>query len=55
MTCSSWPGKEDDISSFAQMELPSAREGIPTVFSRMFSRFRERRAGGRAGSGPDAS
>ena len=33
-------GKEQDISDFAQMELPAAREGIPGVFNRLFSRFR---------------
>jgi trk system potassium uptake protein TrkA len=33
-------GKEQDISDFAQMELPAAREGMPQVFSRLFSRFR---------------
>jgi trk system potassium uptake protein len=36
-------GKDDDISEFAQMELPAAREGMPNVFSRMFSRFREKK------------
>ena len=33
-------GKEDDITDFAQTELPAAREGIPGVFSRLFSRIR---------------
>lgn len=33
-------GKEDDITDFAQAELPAVREGIPGVFSRLFSRFR---------------
>jgi trk system potassium uptake protein TrkA len=33
-------GKEQDISDFAQMELPAPRGGIPGVFSRLFSRFR---------------
>jgi trk system potassium uptake protein TrkA len=33
-------GKEDDITEFAQTELPAVREGIPGVFNRLFSRFR---------------
>ncbi|MCX7039685.1 MAG: TrkA family potassium uptake protein, partial [Spirochaetes bacterium] len=33
-------GKEDDITDFAQTELPAVREGIPGVFSRLFSRIR---------------
>jgi trk system potassium uptake protein TrkA len=33
-------GKEDDITDFAQTELPAVREGIPGVFNRLFSRFR---------------
>lgn len=33
-------GKEEDITDFAQTELPAVREGIPGVFSRLFSRFR---------------
>lgn len=35
-------GKEEDISSFARVELPAVREGIPGVFSRLFSRFRRK-------------
>jgi trk system potassium uptake protein TrkA len=36
-------GKQDDIASFSEVELPAVREGIPGVFSRLFARFRARR------------
>jgi trk system potassium uptake protein TrkA len=38
-------GKEENIAEFAKVELPAAREGIPGVFSRLFSRFKKEKDG----------
>jgi trk system potassium uptake protein TrkA len=35
-------GKEDDIASFAKIELPAAKDGMPGVFDRLFSRFKKK-------------
>jgi trk system potassium uptake protein TrkA len=36
-------GKEENIGGFAKVEISKVQEGIPGVFSRLFSRFRTRK------------
>ena len=42
-------GKEDDIADFAKIELPARKEGVPGIFSRLFSRIK----GGQAAKEPN--
>jgi trk system potassium uptake protein len=35
--------KDEDIEAFAATELPASRDGIPGVFDRLFSRFRQKK------------